>query len=167
MGGRGPAPGTNRKPAAQRRRRNQPAPNGTAAKATPGARAAAPALPRSYLWRRWDQELGEHREEKVTYLAATRAWYEAWKRSPIAGELELVHWLALRRAAKLVDRFERGDTSLADAIRKIETNFGGSPYDLRRLGHCAPPAADAGEQPQPQPGGGKVVDLRERLSAKR
>lgn len=194
MAGRGPAPtGT-------ARRRNKPGTEGVAAKAKKAAAArktkAAAAKPaakrsakprstkspkstaprgevlgKSYTNRVWDQDLGEHRLEQVDYLQETRDWYESWRTSTVAVRLERVHWMALRRAAKLVDRFERGDTALGDTIRKIEANFGGSPYDMQRLGYFGKGEDDDGESDNnptaSTPGSSNVVDLRARLSAKK
>lgn len=185
MAGRGPAP----KAPDQRRRRNKPA----AAKPAPAKKRApakrkstastkttespkstvlsgVPLLPKTYKVRVWDQDLGEHRAEEQEYLDSTREWYEAWKTSTVAVRLERIHWLALRRAARLQDLFDRGDVSQAGELRKIEANFGGSVYDLQRLGYHGKAEEDDPEQQEPAAStgpGGNVVDLRTRLSAKK
>lgn len=157
-------PAARRAPAKARSTRSATAPRGEVL-------AAVPPLGETYTNRVWDQDLGEHRLEQVDYLQETRDWYESWRTSTVAVRLERVHWMALRRAAKLVDRFERGDTALGDTIRKIEANFGGSPYDMQRLGYFGKGEDDDGESdnnPTPAtPGSSNVVDLRARLSAKK
>lgn len=93
-----------------------------------------PPLPKTYKVTVWTK--GVPKQRRLSFLPATRAWWEAWKRSPMAGDFAEVHWLRLLAIAKLKDRYER-DPCPANAteLRLQEQRFGGTPEDLLRLGH--------------------------------
>jgi hypothetical protein len=123
MAGRGPAP----KPAAERRRRNKTTTREL--DATPPAATDVPELPKKYRVGTVDGP------KDIAYLKATRDWYAAWTRSPLAAEFTEVHWLRLQEIARLKDGFERtGDLDLAKELRLQLAGFGGTPIDVRRLG---------------------------------
>jgi hypothetical protein len=72
---------------------------------------------------------------QITFLKATRDWYAAWGRSPMAAEFTEVDWQRLQRVARLVDQYERNPAKdLIAEIRLQEAGFGGTPLDRRRLG---------------------------------
>lgn len=134
MAGRGPAPGANpnSKPADQRRKPNREA--GLAPLPADGYTGKYPELPKTYRHQRWDAEAQEHKSTRHPFLAETRRWYKTWATSPLAHEFTEVHWLRLQEIAKLKDRLERGDFTVAGEYRHALAGFGGTPFDLRRLG---------------------------------
>lgn len=154
MAGKGPAP----KRPEERRRRNKDSFDELPAE---GYTGDYPDLPASYSVRVWDGE--QHKTSKVKFLASTRAWYTQWATSPMAVEFTLVHWLRLQSIAKLQDRFDRGDMSIAGELRQALAGFGGSPMDVRRLGRtiASPAAAPAKPGRATKKAGG---DRRARLS---
>lgn len=109
-----------------------------------GFQGEFPPLPATYMQRTWDGE--KHVEKRVRFLPSTRDWYEAWARSPMAVEFTGVHWLRLQSLAKIQDRFDRGDMTVAGELRQGLASFGGTPMDVRRLGRtiARQPAADGG-----------------------
>lgn len=121
---RGPAPAR----PDQKRRRN----NDEEELPAEGYTGEYPPLPAKYSVRVWDGE--KHKTSQVKFLASTRRWYEQWSTSPMAVEFTLVHWLRLQSIAKLQDRFDRGDLTVASELRQALAGFGGTPYDVRRLG---------------------------------
>lgn len=125
MAGRGPAP--NRSD--ERRRGNKDDFEELPAE---GYQGEFPALPAAYSVQQWDGE--KHVTKRVRFLPSTREWYEAWARSPMATEFAGVHWFRLQTLAKLQDRFDRGNVTVAAELRQGLAAFGGSPLDLRRLG---------------------------------
>lgn len=125
MGGIGPAP----KSPEQRRRRNAAAP--LDALPADGYRGRYPKLPATYASAQRTKRGAPKRER---FLAQTRKWYEAWATSPMATEFTTVHWLRLQDVAVLQDRYNRGELELAGELRLQLAGFGGTPFDLRRLG---------------------------------
>jgi hypothetical protein len=115
-----------------------------------------PPLPTTYKIRVVDGKT--HHTKTRRFLPSTRAWYEAWARSPMAVEFANVHWLRLQSIAKLQDRFDCGDVSVAAELRLGVASFGGTPHDLRRLGRTV------ARPQQPERGRGASADARSRRS---
>lgn len=141
MAGTGPAP------EAQKRRRNKESLTELPAE---GYQGEFPALAKNYRVERVVMVIDPETHRKVSetftatilFLKATRDWYEAWARSPMAVEFTGVHWQRLQRVARIVDQYERtSDPSLLAEIRLQEAGFGGTPLDLRRLGRSITPGA--------------------------
>jgi hypothetical protein len=157
MAGMGPAP----VPPDQKRRRNK---DSLAELPSEGYQGEFPALPASYKLQVWvpgERGGGEHVTRTVKFLPSTRAWYEAWARSPMATEFTTVHWLRLQSLAKLQDRFDRGDMKVDAELRQGLAGFGGSPLDVRRLGRSIAPRSERPQAPAPRAG---QRDRRARLS---
>lgn len=136
---------------------NGPAPTGTAARRNnpkideldaAGYQGEYPALPKRYSVG-INPETG--RSITRTFTAETRDWYETWARSPMATQFTGVWWKRLQLLARLVDGYVREpSTKLLSEIRLNEAGFGGTPYDLRRLGKRiklpAQPATTGGDR---------------------
>lgn len=70
----------------------------------------------------------------VTYLKATRDWYETFGRSPMATRFTDVDWRRLREIAPLKDQYNRSpDTKLAAEIRLQETRLGATVRDRHEM----------------------------------
>jgi hypothetical protein len=90
------------------------------------------------------------------WLPEVRAWWETWRRAPMASQFIATDWLALKRAAFLLDQLYRGEGSpsaLAGEVRQIEGKLGATVGDrlqlrLRVRGSSSPPAPD-GDAPAP------------------
>jgi hypothetical protein len=152
MAGRGPAP---KRPEERHDRRSK----GFETLPAEGYQGEFPELPITYMQRTWDGE--KHVEKRVRFLPSTRDWYQAWARSPMAVEFTEVHWLRLQSLAKLQDRFDRGDMTVAAELRQGLAAFGGSPLDVRRLGRTIDRTQGDGE-PRAQPAR-SASDRRARL----
>lgn len=136
MAGKGPPP----KKSSERRRRNKEQP--PTELPPEGNGKEYPPLP--VTWSNTVLEKtrnGDGEEEvvsktiKITFLQATRDWYDIWGASPMAVEFTAVDWNRLQRIAKLVDQYERKPSKdLMAEIRLQEASFGGTPMDRRRLG---------------------------------
>lgn len=139
MAGRGPAPATTKRTTS------------TQVGLLAHAPFEIPVLPKSYKATVWVK--GEPQERRLSFLPATREWWEAWKRSPMASDFAEVHWLRLLAIAKLKDRYER-DPSPANAteLRLQEQRFGGTPEDLLRLGHRIVRPTSSPSEPAAGPG---------------
>lgn len=107
MAGRGPAP----KDPEKRVRRNKE------------QRTTLPAAPTAGYR---DMPTGE-------WAPATRAWWEAWCRSPQAARFTETAWQRLVMLVPLVERFWRGDVRVLTEIRLNESLLGATPQDLQRL----------------------------------
>jgi hypothetical protein len=61
---------------------------------------------------------------------------------------DAVHWLRLQSIAVLQDRYDRGEHELAGELRLQLAGFGGTPYDVRRLGKTIKANAPAIARPR-------------------
>ncbi len=115
MSGKGPVP----KDASRRQRRNSTP--GTV-ELDAGARAKRPPAlpPRAGRGRKWS--------------AATRRWYEVWRRSPQATLFTATDWQRLHMLAELIEAYyyEPSKELLAE-IRLNEAKLGATPEDRQRL----------------------------------
>jgi sulfur relay (sulfurtransferase) DsrC/TusE family protein len=141
MPGKGPLPA---KPA-EKRRRNKP--KEFEELPADGYRGDFPKLPKTYRVKVPSKDGIATRH--VAFLKETKDWYETWARSPMATEFTDVHWRRLQMVAKLVDQYERNPLKdvLAE-IRQHENSFGGTPYDLRRLGRTIVRGEEPAEKPR-------------------
>lgn len=105
------------KPDDQRRRRNAQ-PDKTVLPAE-GYHGPSPDLPSQVDKQRW--------------LTVTRRWWEGWRHAPQAATFGDTDWLFLLETAVLVDRFYRGDATLAGEIRLRVGKLGATPEDRLRL----------------------------------
>lgn len=94
---------------------------------------AAVSLPKTYRTRVWDNEQQEHVDNVIEYLPETRAWFDVWAKSPQATRFTKTAWQRLLLIARLVDRFNRGDSEVMAEIRLNESKLGATPEDLQRL----------------------------------
>jgi hypothetical protein len=162
MAGRGPAPGAspNRKDKSQRRRRNVEAEFDDLP--AEGYQGEYPSLPATWSNTVMQKvETGDGEQEmvpvtvKMTYLKATREWYETWARSPMAVRFTQVDWMRLRQIAPLVDKYNRSPRKdLAAELRLQESLLGATVMDRQRM------RLKVSESDAPQPEGGKVAEVR-------
>lgn len=110
MPGRGPAP----KPAEERRRRN--------VDPYPAAQVAGD-----------DQVRGPELPDDIEWPAATREWWDTWRRSPQAQMFVATDWSFLLDTAMLHAEYWLGDRSLAAELRLRMAKFGTTPEDRMRL----------------------------------
>lgn len=111
MAGRGPTPGTGKKPDARRRNLPEPLTIVTADGKTHG-----PELPDSHEW-----------------PDATVKWWETWRRSAQASTFTDTDWSFLTDTAVLHAEFWLGDRSVAAELRLRAAKFGATPEDRARL----------------------------------
>jgi hypothetical protein len=109
MAGRGPAP----KGPDQRRRRNTSDPL-TVIQAD--GQAHGPDLPETHEW-----------------PAATKAWWDTWRKSAQASKFTETDWSFLLDTAVLHAEFWLGDRSVAAELRLRAAKFGATPEDRARL----------------------------------
>lgn len=115
MAGRGPAP----KDATRRQRRNA-TPGTVELEATAKVKRPPALPPRAGRGKRWS--------------AATRRWYDVWKRSPQATLFTATDWQRLHMLAELVETyFEAPTKELLGEIRLNEAKLGATPEDRQRL----------------------------------
>lgn len=165
MAGRGPAPGANpnRKDPSQRRRRNAEA--GFDDLPAEGYKGEFPTLPAT-----WSNTIvrkvqtGDGEDElmpetvKITYLKATREWYETWARSPMAVRFTSVDWMRLRELAPLKDQYHRRPAKdLASELRLQESLLGATVMDRQRMRLRV---TDSEEKAEPEKKGATVRRLR-------
>lgn len=148
MAGRGPAPGTGKKDPAQRRRRNVD----PAVTAVEGDnRVRGPRLPDDVLDEPWHPR--------------TKAWWDTWRRSPMAKSFTGTDWdFLLDTALMHHTMWSRQRWEFAAELRLRSAKFGATPEDRMRLkievvsptpkAAAAAPVATAGE----------VTDIRSRRS---
>lgn len=98
-----------------------------------GYRGPYPKLPTTYTLTHWDNAAQRWVDGRRKFLASTRAYYLTWARSPQATLFTAVTWPVLGRLAVLVDRFDRGDASVAAEIRQIEAKLGATYEDMAKL----------------------------------
>lgn len=115
MAGHGPAP----KDAERRQRRNTSA---ATVEIPAGARMKRPPpLPKAPA-------------AVQTWSAATRAWYETWRRSPQSTMFTPTDWQRLQMLAALVEGYYRQPAKeLLGEIRLNEAKLGATPEDRQRL----------------------------------
>lgn len=109
MGGNGPAP----KNSAERRRRNVTSP---VQLITTDGQIRGLELPESHVW-----------------PVQTMAWWETWRRSPMAAKFTDTDWSFLLDTAVLHAQFWLGDMSVASELRLRSAKFGATPEDRARL----------------------------------
>jgi hypothetical protein len=88
--------------------------------------AEAPELPSFHV-----EKSGELVEFVWSPLAVS--WWETWKASPQAETFGSTDWLFLLETAVIVNRFWRGDVSVAAEMRLRVAKFGATPEDRARL----------------------------------
>lgn len=135
MAGRGPAP----KDPAQRRRRNKAE---SVTELTPVNVMQGPELPDDFEW-----------------PAATRTWWDTWRRSAQAQTFVETDWSFLLDTAVMHAEYWLGNRALAGELRLRVAKFGATPEDRARL------RLSVGE---PKPGAkGPVKGLQQKGGAER
>jgi hypothetical protein len=134
-----------KKPADERRRRNQPATKAELPESPPVS--AAPPLPEAYTVSDGANEL------RIDWLPETRQWYANWASAPQAAQFLPTDWDYLRLVvAPLFDRWLRGGSKeIASELRLQLREFGGSPGARNTLGW----KVKADQQPKPAEAGGE------------
>ena len=104
------------------------------------------------------------------WSAATRDWFEVWRRSPQASQFVETDWSALRRCALLLEVFFADPSAaLAAEIRQIEAKLGATVDDRMRLRlrvHSRPAVAESAEaEPEGRPRLSVAPDPRRAVSA--
>lgn len=110
MGGRGPAPKSERS-----------RPNDTARRHAEMVRVAPDDVVRG-------RDLPEH-----DWHPRTLRWWDTWRRSPQAQTFVGTDWDFLEDTAFLYDAMAKGDTGLAGELRLRVAKFGATPEDRMRL----------------------------------
>lgn len=110
MAGRGPAP---KDPSKRRRTNADPVP---AMKVTEDDVVRGPDLPSGLDWH-----------------PQTRAWWETWRRSPVAQSMTSTDWDFLTDTALLHDQFWSGCYQVGSELRLRVAKFGATPEDRARL----------------------------------
>lgn len=136
-----------------------------------GFRGKAPALPRTYQQRHWDQDARGYVETKVAFLAESKQWYATWRSSPQANRFTSTDWQHLRMLTVLVDRFWRGDHSVLSELRLNGANIGQTAGDRQRLhwrvvdqpGKAVPAGEDPTEAKRARAGSRQRKDPRLRV----
>jgi hypothetical protein len=111
MAGRGPAP----KPVLQRESRTQ-ARHDSATKLADDGVVRGDALPEGMDWH-----------------PRTLAWWDNWRRSPLAQQFSPVDWDVLLETALLHTQFWNGDAKVAAELRLRVGKMGATPEDRQRL----------------------------------
>jgi len=145
MAGRGPAP---KNPAARRRRNSDPIPTQVLEE---DEDVRGPELPDEFEW-----------------PAATRRWWETWRRSAQAQTFTATDWAFLVDTALLHAAFWSGESSVGAELRLRVAKFGATPEDRARLrmriGDAEPRPAAAGKGKPVPPNVARLADRRKRLS---
>lgn len=141
MAGRGPAP---KNPAKRARRNADPVPTTLLRQES----AKPPRLPA--------------RSPIGPWPAATKAWWETWKKSPQAEHFGSTDWSFLLDTATLHARLWRGDVSVAAELRLRVAKFGATMEDRARLRmqFAAADEADAKRPAGASAGRARYGDLR-------
>lgn len=93
---------------------------------------------------------GEPLPNAKTFSAATRKWFETWRRAPQAVQFTVTDWQRLHMLAPLVEAyFEKPTTQLMAEIRLNEERLGATPVDRLRLGYRITRAPSAGAAGRP------------------
>lgn len=141
MAGRGAAPGANpnRKDPSQRVRRNiEPGFDDLPAEGYQGPFPPFPATWSNTVMQKVETGDGDSElvavTQKMTFLKATREWYETWARSPMAVRFTSVDWMRLRTIAPLFDQYQRRPRKdLASELRLQESLLGATVMDRQRM----------------------------------
>lgn len=111
---------------------------------------------------------GEPLPEDVSWHSRTQAWWENWRRSPLAENFGTTDWDFLLETAFLHTQFWNGSHSLAAELRLRVSKLGATPEDRLRLRlEITNPENDSTEETTTKPStkkSAKKSDRRERLT---
>ena len=148
MAGRGPAPGAGKKPAGQRRRRNA---EPERASIRGDGRVRGPRLPTDVLDEPWHPR--------------TKAWWDTWRRSPMAKSFIATDWdFLLDTALMHHTMWSKQRWEFAAELRLRAAKFGATPEDRLRLKVEIAPAEPKAAPARPAKLPEDVTDIRSRRS---
>lgn len=79
------------------------------------------------------QPIGPELPDDHPWHPRTRAWWDTWRRSPMARAFHPLDWDHLALAAVMHSRMWDGELSAAAEVRMWSAKFGGTPVDRMRL----------------------------------